>query len=151
MQPPDLRPITEADLPRLAELEEELFAPDSWSTGMYREELRSADRTYLGLEIDGVLVAWGGVLRAPAAEILTIGVAPAFRRQGYATLIMRELLDSARQAGATEVFLEVRADDPGAQALYQNLGFAPVGIRRNYYPMSGKDAVVMRLALESDN
>ncbi|MDO5494283.1 MAG: ribosomal protein S18-alanine N-acetyltransferase [bacterium] len=140
-----LRDLGEADLPRVLELEAELFAPDDWSAGMYREELAQASRRYRALEVEGRLIAWGGVYCGVQAEILTIGVDPAHRRRGHGSRLLRDLLEIAAARGAREVFLEVRADDPGAQALYAGHGFEPLAIRPNYYPRSGRDALVMRL------
>jgi ribosomal protein S18 acetylase RimI-like enzyme len=60
---------------------------------------------------------------------------------------MRALLDEARRREATEVFLEVRADNPGAQNLYTSLGFAEIAVRPAYYQPDGVDAVIMRLEL----
>ncbi|HZK04391.1 MAG TPA: ribosomal protein S18-alanine N-acetyltransferase [Actinomycetaceae bacterium] len=142
-----LRPLTPADIPRVLELERKLFAPDNWSEGIYRQELTHPDRVYRAIEDGGVLIAWGGVFCAPTAEILTLGVSPEHRRRGHASRILRELLRCAAACGAREVFLEVRADDAGAQALYLKYGFEPVGVRRRYYPMSGADALVMRKSL----
>ena len=41
-----LRPMTVADLPAVMVLEEELFAPDTWTAAMYRDELSRADTRY---------------------------------------------------------------------------------------------------------
>jgi [ribosomal protein S18]-alanine N-acetyltransferase len=41
----------------------------------------------------------------------------------------------------------VRADNPGARALYESLGFAEIAVRPNYYQPDGVDAVIMRLAV----
>nr|NLD40637.1 ribosomal protein S18-alanine N-acetyltransferase [Actinomycetales bacterium] len=141
-----IRDLTDADLPRVLELEAELFAPDHWSEAMYLEEIGERSRAYRALEVDGDLIGWGGVYCGPTAEILTIGVDPRFRRQGHGSRLLRDLLRIAVERRAREVFLEVRADDPGAQALYVKHGFEPLAIRPNYYPRSGKDALVMRLA-----
>jgi ribosomal-protein-alanine N-acetyltransferase len=81
---------------------------------------------------------------------MTIGVDPAHRRQGIATALMAVLIDGARDAGASSVLLEVRADDPGALALYEGLGFDRIGLRRRYYQRSGADALVLRLDLRTD-
>ena len=35
------------------------------------------------------------------------------------------------------------ANNEPAQALYRRFGFAPVGVRKNYYPVTGQDALVM--------
>ena len=35
------------------------------------------------------------------------------------------------------------ANNEPAQTLYRRFGFAPVGVRKNYYPITGQDALVM--------
>ena len=44
-----------------------------------------------------------------------------------------------------DVFLEVRADNPAAQSLYERAGFSVITRRRGYYQPSGTDALVMRV------
>jgi ribosomal-protein-alanine N-acetyltransferase len=39
--------------------------------------------------------------------------------------------------------LEVAANNKAAQSLYRRFGFAPVSVRKNYYPVTGQDALVM--------
>jgi len=56
-------------------------------------------------------------------------------------------VDEAAARGARQVFLEVRADNPVATALYDSAGFAAVGRRPHYYQPDDVDAVVMRLDL----
>ena len=53
------------------------------------------------------------------------------------------------ERGVTTVFLEVAADNPGAQGLYASLGFVQVGRRKGYYARSGGavDALVLSVAL----
>lgn len=83
-------------------------------------------------------------------EVLTVGVAPAARRQGLAKALMAAALGAARQAGAGAAFLEVADDNPAAAALYAGLGFRRAGLRRGYYDrgQAGRaDAIVMRLDL----
>ena len=61
---------------------------------------------------------------------------------------MQHLIAEARDRGATELFLEVRADNPNAQALYESLGFEQLAIRPNYYQPDGVDAIVMRHTIQ---
>ena len=143
----ELRPITLADLPRILQLEPQLFGHEAWSEGAYLSELTGPDRVYLGIEEDGLLVAYGGVWCGRQSEILTIGTDPAHRRRGHARALMQELLSEAYRRGGRECFLEVRATDEGAQALYCSLGFEPIGVRKGYYQPSGADAVVMKARL----
>ena len=80
-------------------------------------------------------------------ELDAIAVVDRARRRGLGRTLMLALLNEARGRGATEVFLEVRADNPGARALYESLGFAEIAVRPKYYQPDGVDAVIMRLAL----
>jgi len=60
-----------------------------------------------------------------------------------------ELLGKSRSMGAITAFLEVAADNDGARALYQALGFAETGCRRSYYAREtgNVDAITMSLRL----
>lgn len=144
-----IRDLEPRDLDAVAVLEPELFGAGAWSRETYREELVRADRLYLAAEMDGELVGYAGLALEPEWNIMTIGVVPRARRKGIARQLLDALLAQARERGGKEVFLEVRSRDGGAQQLYRNAGFVPVGLRRKYYQLEGEDAVVMRLDLES--
>jgi N6-L-threonylcarbamoyladenine synthase len=62
---------------------------------------------------------------------------------------MNRLIAVAAKRGAREMFLEVRADNPVAQQLYESLGFAQIDLRRAYYQPEGIDAVIMRADLSA--
>ncbi|MGO1561520.1 MAG: ribosomal protein S18-alanine N-acetyltransferase [Actinomycetaceae bacterium] len=146
-----IRPLRRGDLDRVAALEPELFGPDDWPRSVYVSELTAPARRYYAA-VDGTdrLIGWAGIVDADEAQVMTIGVDPAHRRQGIATALMAVLIDGAREAGANSVLLEVRADDPGALALYEGIGFHRIGLRRRYYQRSGADALVLRLDLRTD-
>ena len=83
-----LRPMTVEDLPGVMVLEEELFAPDTWTTEMYRDELSRTDtRSYLVAEDEGAVVGYAGLIAyADEAHVATIGVAElteAIKRYGW--------------------------------------------------------------------
>ena len=56
---------------------------------------------------------------------------------------MSALSRDAIERGVTALTLEVRTGNEAAQAMYRRFGFAPAGIRRDYYPDTGEDALVM--------
>lgn len=145
---PQLRPLTVTDLARVVELETELFGA-AWSQAVVEEELALPGRHYVAATVEGRLVGYAGIALASEAQVMTVGVAASHRRRGIATLLLADLVERARLARTREVFLEVRAGDDGAQQLYRNAGFAPIGVRRRYYRPDGEDAVVMRLRLRS--
>ena len=145
---PRLRPMTPADLPGVLALEEELFAPDTWTAAMYRDELSRRDtRVYLVAEDGGELVGYAGLIAYDdEAHVSTIAVAGPRQGEGIGSLLLDALLAEADRRSPV-VILEVRADNELAQGLYRRRGFTEIGRRRGYYQPSGADAVVMRREL----
>ena len=78
---------------------------------------------------------------------MTLAVSADYRRLGLGRQIVELLLERARAVGIGELFLEVRVSNDPARALYQELGFAPVGLIANYYRDPVEDAVAMRIEL----
>ncbi|MFZ2964902.1 MAG: ribosomal protein S18-alanine N-acetyltransferase [Rhodoglobus sp.] len=147
-----LRRATSDDLDAVMAIESAVFAPDDWSRSTMAAELADRHGYYLvafPLADPGRIEGYAG-LRAPRggeqADIQTIAVVPGARRAGLGRVLMGSLIAEARDRGVQEIFLEVRADNPGAQALYESLGFERIAVRPGYYG-GGIDAVVMRLAI----
>jgi ribosomal-protein-alanine N-acetyltransferase len=151
-----LRPMTSDDLPSVMRLEEELFAPDTWTEAMYRDELSRGDtRFYVVAEFDvsgdedepdgpPVTVGYGGLIAYDdEAHVATLGVTAALQGEGIGSMLLDALLAEADKRSPV-VLLEVRADNEAAQHLYRRRGFVEIGRRRGYYQPSGADAVVMK-------
>ena len=147
-----LRRATLDDLDSIMAIEAATFTEDAWSPATMRAELADRNGYYLVAfppESPESIEAYAGLRapqRAPQADIQTIAVVESARRQGLARTLMQRMTNEARQRGAKELFLEVRADNPGAQALYLSLGFEQIAQRPNYYG-AGLDALVMRLTI----
>ena len=92
--------------------------------------------------VAGILI---GRVAADEFEILNLAVRQARRRQGVATQLVRAALDYARTAGAGQIYLEVRASNEAAIALYARIGFRACGRRPNYYLNPAEDAVLLAL------
>lgn len=161
-----LREMNEEDLEGIARLEGELFGAEAWSRGLLAAELEVsrgpwADRRYVVVESDeahgadtggqrATLLGYAGLYHArglAGADLLTIATVPAARRRGLASLMLTELVGTARWAGCPEVLLEVRQSNEAAQRLYARHGFVAIARRRRYYRAPPEDAVVMRLML----
>lgn len=145
-----LRGATIADLDAIMRIETRSFPSDAWSAETMAAELASPHGRYLVDDVDGVVVGYGGVraLQGGAdADIQTIALDADHRGSGRGRMLLRALLDAARQRGAREIFLEVRADNPVAERLYLSEGFAEIGRRPRYYQPDGVDAIVMRADL----
>ena len=137
----DIREMNRRDIPAVATLEQAIY-PSPWSVRVFYDELALANRRYIVADEDGVIVGYGGMLVVESdGHITTLAVDPDARRQRLGTRLMVALIDSATEAGVSHITLEVRMSNEGAQALYQRFGFAPVGLRKNYY--RDEDALVM--------
>lgn len=113
------------------------------------EERWGADALRLMLEMPGsfgLYAAEGGFIlarvAADEAEVLTLAVAPAARRQGVGAALLETALTLVEEAGAGVMFLEVSTGNAAARALYAGAGFTEVGRRPRYYA-DGSDALVL--------
>ena len=126
----------------LAELHAKCFTtPRSWSASEFASFQNNA---FLLTAPQGFLL---GRVIADEAEILTLAVDPAARRQGLARGLVEAFKSRAIDDGAVVAFLEVAADNTPAIALYLSSGFEEAGRRRDYYRRPGGstlDALVLR-------
>jgi [ribosomal protein S18]-alanine N-acetyltransferase len=142
-----LRPATPADLDGIMLIEHRSFPTDAWSAETMAAELASPHGRYLVDDHDGAVIGYGGVRAlqgSPDADIQTIALLAEYRGQGRGRALLRALLAVARERGAREIFLEVRADNPTAESLYLAEGFEEIGRRPRYYQPDDVDAIVMR-------
>ncbi|MFT5419875.1 MAG: ribosomal-protein-alanine N-acetyltransferase [Candidatus Endobugula sp.] len=89
---------------------------------------------------------------ADEAELLNITVALDSQRQGLGQLLLEQICDSFDDT-IHSLFLEVRASNQAAIALYDKLYFNEVGLRANYYPSKKgrrEDAIIMAKPLSVD-
>lgn len=164
----DLVPLHPDWLERVAEVEKTAYA-HPWTLRHFRSSLDAGHPTHAlvmapdpaldpaawahaptlpdGRWLLGYLVAMPGV---GEVHLLNITTVPAHRRQGWGRLMLQVLIDWSRRQGAEALWLEVRAGNQPARALYDALGFRQVGVRKGYYPDAGpqrEDAIVMVLPL----
>lgn len=144
-----LRLATLDDLEALVDLEALTFPEDPWTPFMLADELMSpASRYWIAADESGASIGYGGVkVGGDQADVMTIGVAPQARGRGVGRAILDALLDWARQAGAAEIFLDVRPSNEGAIALYNSRGFVEIGRRPRYFRNPVEEAVEMRAPL----
>jgi ribosomal-protein-alanine N-acetyltransferase len=73
--------------------------------------------------------------------VVTLDVAPEWRRRGLAGRLMADAEAKAAQAGTTRMALHVFAGNVGAVRFYEGIGYARTGIEQGFYGR-GLDAVV---------
>ncbi|MHB1222607.1 MAG: ribosomal protein S18-alanine N-acetyltransferase [Gemmatimonadaceae bacterium] len=138
-----------ADVARIAAIEVASFS-DPWSARSFMSSLQRPEVRMTVAEsrlegqsavVAGYLVAW---FVAGEGEIANIAVHPDWRRRGVGTALLDDILSAARAADVHAMYLEVRASNSAAQALYASRGFLPVGRRRRYYVDPVEDALLLR-------
>ena len=143
----DLIAAAPAHAAALAAIHAACFPPaERWDEAAFATLLR-APGAFALIDPEGCCVL--ARVAADEAEILTLAVAPARRRQGRGASLLRSALRRMAAGGARAVFLEVAADNRPALALYAREAFHEVGRRAGYYP-GGIDALVLRRATLDD-
>ena len=144
-----LRLASPGDLELFAALEAEVFSEDPWTPSMIAEELSSpASRYWIATDDSGDVVGYGGAkVGGDQADVMTIGVRAHARGQGIGAMILDALLAWSREAGAREIFLDVRPSNEGAIHLYETRGFVEIGRRPRYFRNPVEEAVEMRASL----
>lgn len=80
-------------------------------------------------------------------ELLFIAVQPSQRRSGFASQLLKSLIEQSLADHAECLHLEVRESNQAARALYQRFGFTEVGRRKNYYPAADADQASRETAI----
>ncbi len=153
-----------SDLPAVLHVEERAYSVP-WTEGIFRDCLRVRYFCMVAelAATPGIDAPLGGndqiighaVMSVAAGEchVLNVCVHPDLHNRGIGRRMLRRLLALARRQEADTAFLEVRASNVAAIALYYSEGFDEVGLRRGYYPVAiddtvnREDAVVMARAL----
>jgi ribosomal-protein-alanine N-acetyltransferase len=143
------QPLTAEEAGALAVLHGRCFsATDAWSAESFRASLQQPHVIGWCLEPQYPAAFIITQLVAGEAEVLTVAVDPARRREGLARLLLRHALKDSAQRGAERIHLEVAENNAPAIALYLAEGFAQVGKRSGYYP-SGQAALLFSRHLKS--
>ena len=147
-----LRDMREDDLDAITRIEEATQVTP-WSRAVFADCLKAhydcqvmaRDEEVAGFQI------FSRVL--DEAHLLNIAVAPAFQRHGLAWASLRHAFERLKRLDSGFVYLEVRESNAGARVLYEKLGFAVSGERKDYYRTRGgrENAILMTLPLRGDH
>jgi ribosomal-protein-alanine N-acetyltransferase len=135
-----IREATDADLEQLAEIETEAFPRSPWLPSdfvRYQCLVAEEDGKIQGFLVSRQIAPQAAGVSAER-EILNLAVRGNCRRRGIAASLLRQEM---KKPGT--FFLEVRASNVAAKALYKKLGFRELGYRSNYYENPRETAIVM--------
>jgi ribosomal-protein-alanine N-acetyltransferase len=145
---PHLRQMSREDLPSVLAVETRGYT-HPWTEGILRDCLRVGYSCWV-CELGEELVAHAVMsIAIGEAHLLNLCVHPDQQGQGIGRRLLNRMLRIARERQADTMFLEVRASNLPARALYESEGFGEIGLRRDYYPSHAgrEDAVVYAKAL----
>ncbi|MCX8049800.1 MAG: ribosomal protein S18-alanine N-acetyltransferase [Methylohalobius sp.] len=140
-----IRPMRRKDLKAVAAIEQSAYA-FPWSLDIFKSCLKVGYSCWVG-EMANEIIAYGILsVGAGEAHVMNVCVAPQWQGRGYGRMMMRHLMQAAREHRAEMILLEVRPSNKSALHLYLQLGFNEIGRRKDYYPAAGgqrEDALVL--------
>lgn len=138
------RPMAMGDLPRIVELERDLFS-DPWPEEMFRDDIDAEDLAHavVGAAEDGIVAYGIGWFVGNEFHIANMAVRRDRQGQGIGGRLLDEMMEVAERNLCRVVTLEVRVSNEPAIRLYRSRGFREVAIRSGYYLDNGEDALVM--------
>lgn len=123
-------------------------ASEGWSKTSLAETLEKGTGRVLGLwEKETLLGVAVFQLVLEEASLEGITLLPEHRGKGLGKFFLARCLELLKCQGAEVCFLEVRSQNISAIALYEGMGFARMGTRKNFYRNPPDHALTYRLAL----
>jgi ribosomal-protein-alanine N-acetyltransferase len=152
--------MTEHDLLEVVEIEES-SGLSRWGWAAYYAELQGgnkdlmfvarvaeAERRRAHPRVAGYIV---GRMGADELHINNVAVRDHYRRRGIGRALLSLILEKGKRSGVPAAFLELRAGNAAALALYEECGFRVTAQRSRYYSDPVEDALVMIVQLGKAN
>ena len=148
-----LRPMHMNDLDTIIQIESTIYT-HPWTRGNFSDSLNSGYSAWV-LEQDSGMIGYALLMMIlDEAHLLNLSIAKHQQKQGLGRYLLEHMLKIAKNHQATNLFLEVRPSNVAAIALYENMGFSEIAVRRGYYPADPEisktgreDAILMGLTL----
>lgn len=140
-----VREITDKDIERVSEIEEECFSMP-WKPDDFRDMIARDNMIYVVAILDNEVIGGAGLIAMPLvgeADITNVAIAKQYRGYGYSKVMLKELLAIGEKKGCSDFTLEVRVSNKPAIGLYESLGFISEGIRPGFYDKPKEDALIM--------
>ena len=143
-----LRPMQMDDLDTIMQIEPTIYS-HPWTCGNFSDSLNSGYSAWV-LEQDRGVIGYALLMMIlDEAHLLNLSIAKHQQKQGLGRYLLEHMLKIAKAHKAANLFLEVRPSNVTAIALYENMGFSEMAVRRGYYPAHNgrEDAILMGLVL----
>ena len=137
------RALVPEDAEAVARIEAESF-PTPWSREDFWREASNDFACYIVVLDEADIIGFGGCwISFEEAQVTNIALTAVQRGRGLGKALMTRLMCAAAVRGAARMTLEVRPSNASARRLYEELGFAPIGVRKKYYQDNDEDAILM--------
>lgn len=142
------RPMQMDDLDTIMVIEPQIY-PYPWTRGNFGDSLNSGYSAWVLMHNEDIIGYSLMMMVLDEAHLLNLSIANNYHKQGLGRTLLEHMVDIAKNNQMANMFLEVRQSNISAIALYENMGFNEMAIRRNYYPATNgrEDAILMGLAL----
>lgn len=136
-----IREMISSDVSAVLSILQESAEASNWPHDSILESARSGIAWVAEQQgnVIGLLIGRGA---SDEFEILNLAVAKPHRRRGVATQLLAAMIPWLQKAGTRRAYLEVRASNEPAIALYVGHGFCQNGRRVRYYQNPVEDALV---------
>lgn len=115
---------------------------DFWDNAILKDEITAKNSNYIIAKFGQEIVGFAGIkVMVDQADIMNIVVKKDFRNQGIGGLLLKELINLAKDLKLDSITLEVMEENYSAIHLYKNFGFEQIGARKNYY--QDKNGLIM--------
>jgi len=130
-----IRRFLPADLERVMKIERDSFLNrEPWSRNYFEGLYQKCPEGFLVAENGGGVRGYTiGQTKNKSAEIISLAVAPAWRKKEIGTKLANFLINSFKEKNIKEIFLHVRTKNKKVISFYQNLDFEILKTIKNYY------------------
>ena len=133
-----VRPVRQCDLDPILEIEVASFGADAYDRNLFAEYTHKCGGLFLVAELGTKVCAYSITAISPGrlgnrAELVSMAVAPAVRRQGAASALMDSTLRRLRRRGVTRLGLMVKLTNQRARDFYAKYGFRKLRRVAGYY------------------
>jgi len=143
-----IRPMTEADLDQVMELERAIF-PNPWRRSFFLSDINRPQGLSIVAEDEGIILGYAVAWGTQETHLANLAVEEQQRSQGVGGKLLDEVIAFARRSKADSIYLEVRVSNTIARKFYSERGFVPTYLRKGYYE-NGEDAVIMEREVNSE-
>lgn len=138
--------IHDEDIKLICQFENEYFDSSLGYDFIKNEINNNPYSNYLVMKDNNELVGYIASTIDEYSEILNFFIVEKYRGKGYAKLLLKEVINAAKEINSKSISLEVKETNIQAIKLYEKFGFEKNRIRKGYY--NGIDAVVMIKEME---